>query len=216
MDHCCSPPPSAAPGYRRVLGIALIVNAIMFVVEASAGLAASSVSLQADALDFFGDAANYGLSLSVLSLALAWRARAALVKGISMGLFGVWVIAAAAVNVAAGETPHAPTMGAVGFAALLANFGVAVLLYRYRDGDANMRSVWLCTRNDALGNLAVMAAALGVFGTGSLWPDVAVAATMAGLALFASVETVRSALHELRTGTPALREAAEHRTLRHG
>lgn len=216
MDHCCPPPPTAAPGYRRVLWIALAVNAAMFVVEASAGLAAGSVSLQADALDFFGDAANYGLSLSVLSLALVWRARAALVKGVSMGLFGVWIIVAAAVNVAAGETPHAPTMGAVGFAALLANVGVAVLLYRYRDGDANMRSVWLCTRNDALGNLAVMAAALGVFGTGSLWPDIAVAAVMAGLALAAAVETVRSALHEIRTGAPARRDAAEHRTLRHG
>lgn len=210
MDHCCSPPPpSEAPGYRRVLWIALIVNAVMFVVEASAGLAAGSVSLQADALDFFGDAANYGLSLSVLSMALAWRARAALVKGVSMGLFGVWVIAAAAVNVAVGETPHAATMGVIGFLALAANVGVAVLLYRYREGDANMRSVWLCTRNDALGNVAVMAAALGVFGTGSLWPDIAVAAVMAGLALTASVETVRSALHELRTGAPTLRNADE-------
>ena len=109
----------------RTLAAVLAINAAMFVVEAAAGLAAGSVSLQADALDFFGDAANYGLSLSVLTMALVWRARAALVKGVSMGLFGVWVIAAAAVNVTTGETPHAATMGVVGFAALLANVGVA-------------------------------------------------------------------------------------------
>jgi Co/Zn/Cd efflux system component len=210
MDSCCSPAPSISPGYRRVLWIALIVNAAMFAVEGAAGLAAGSVSLQADALDFFGDAANYGLSLSVLSLALAWRARAALVKGVSMGLFGVWVIAAAAANVLAGGTPHAATMGVVGFAALVANLGVALMLYRYRDGDANMRSVWLCTRNDALGNLAVMAAALGVFGTGSLWPDIAVAAVMASLALSASSETISSALRELKLGAPSAAHAQRH------
>jgi Co/Zn/Cd efflux system component len=168
------------------------------------------VSLQADALDFFGDAANYGLSLSVLSLALAWRARAALVKGVSMGLFGVWVIGAAVASVLAGGTPHAATMGGVGFAALVANVGVAVMLYRYRDGDANMRSVWLCTRNDALGNVAVMLAALGVFGTGSLWPDVAVAAVMASLALSAAGQTITSALRELRTGVVVPHPAHDH------
>ena len=210
MESCCSPAPSVAPGYRRVLWVALFVNAAMFVVEAAAGLAAGSVSLQADALDFFGDAANYGLSLSVLSMALVWRARAALVKGVSMGLFGVWVIAMAVANVLAGGTPHAVTMGAVGFAALVANVGVAVMLYRYRDGDANMRSVWLCTRNDALGNVAVMLAAVGVFGTGSLWPDIAVAAVMASLALSAASQTIASALRELRTGVVAPHPAHDH------
>jgi Co/Zn/Cd efflux system component len=199
MDSCCpAPPPSASPDYRRVLWIALIVNAVMFAVEAGAGLAAGSVSLQADALDFLGDAANYGLSLSVLSLALVWRARAALVKGISMGLFGIWVIGAAIANVLGDAMPHAPTMGVVGFLALIANVGVALMLYRYREGDANMRSVWLCTRNDAIGNAAVMVAALGVFGTGTLWPDIAVAAVMASLALSASYLTIRSALAELK------------------
>jgi Co/Zn/Cd efflux system component len=156
------------------------------------------VSLQADALDFLGDAANYGLSLSVLSLGLVWRARAALVKGISMGLFGLWVIGAATMNVIGGALPDAPTMGVVGFLALVANVGVAMMLYQYREGDANMRSVWLCTRNDAIGNAAVMVAALGVFGTGTLWPDIAVAAVMASLALSASYLTIRSALGELK------------------
>jgi Co/Zn/Cd efflux system component len=198
MDACCAPPPpSESKAYRRVLWIALVVNAAMFVVEAAAGLAAGSVSLQADALDFFGDAANYGLSLSVLSMALVWRARAALVKGISMGLFGVWVIAAAIMNVMAGGVPEAATMGIVGFLALVANVGVALMLFRYREGDANMRSVWLCSRNDAIGNAAVMVAALGVFGTGTLWPDIAVAGIMAALALSASYETIRTAAREL-------------------
>jgi len=213
MDACCSapPPPKDTPSaYRRVLWVALVVNAAMFAVEAIAGMAAGSVSLQADALDFFGDAANYALSLSVLSMALIWRARAALVKGVSMGLFGVWVLGAAAYNVMAGATPSAITMGAIGFLALIANVGVAVMLYRFREGDANMRSVWLCSRNDAIGNAAVMVAALGVFGTGTLWPDIAVAAVMAGLALSAAVETVRAAVQELKTGVAAPQDAHGH------
>lgn len=199
MDACCpAPSPSTSPAYRRVLWIALAVNAAMFLVEVVAGVAAESVSLQADALDFFGDAANYGLSLAVLTMAAGWRARAALVKGASMGLFGLWVIVAAVMNVMGDTVPHAPTMGVIGFLALLANLGVAVLLYRYREGDANMRSVWLCTRNDAIGNVMVMVAALGVFGTGTLWPDVIVAAAMASLALSAAWQTVRLALAELQ------------------
>jgi Co/Zn/Cd efflux system component len=213
MDACCSAPPppkDTSSTYRRVLWAALIINAVMFVVEGIAGMAAGSVSLQADALDFFGDAANYALSLSVLSMALVWRARTALVKGLSMGLFGIWVMGAAAYNVMTGATPSAITMGAVGFVALVANVGVAVMLYRFREGDANMRSVWLCSRNDAIGNAAVMVAALGVFGTGTLWPDIVVAAVMAGLALSAAVETVRAARQELKTGVAAPREAHAH------
>jgi Co/Zn/Cd efflux system component len=213
MDACCPAPPppnDTSSNYRRVLWAALIINAVMFAVEGIAGMAAGSVSLQADALDFFGDAANYALSLSVLSMALVWRARAALVKGLSMGLFGVWVLGAAAYNVMTGATPIAITMGAIGFLALIANVGVAVMLYRFRQGDANMRSVWLCSRNDAIGNAAVMVAALGVFGTGTLWPDIVVAAVMAGLALSASVETVRAAMQELKTGVAAPRDAHGH------
>lgn len=204
MEQCCHPPaPGASPEYRRILWLALIINLVMFVVEAASGLAAGSVSLQADALDFFGDAANYALSLSVLSLALAWRARAAMVKGISMGLFGVWVLGASAISISNGAAPHAMTMGVVGFMALVANVGVALMLYRFREGDANMRSVWLCTRNDAIGNLAVMVAAIGVFGTGALWPDIAVALIMAGLALSSAVLTIRAALAELNTAAHA-------------
>jgi Co/Zn/Cd efflux system component len=185
------------PGYRRVLWIALVVNALMFAVEIGAGIAAGSVSLLADAIDFFGDAANYALTLSVLALGVAWRARVALVKAASMLLFGVLVLARAGWAVLDGTAPEPLTMGLVGLLALAANVGVAMLLYAYREGDANMRSVWLCTRNDAIGNVAVMAAALGVFGTGTRWPDVAVAAIMATLALSAGFSVVRQARKEL-------------------
>ncbi len=197
---CSSPPPSADPRYRRILWIALLVNAAMFVVELGAGMQSGSAALLADAIDFAGDAANYGVSLWVLAMATAWRARAALLKGASMLAFGVFVIARVAWGALQGVPPEPITMGAIGLLALAANLGVAVLLYAWREGDANMRSVWLCTRNDALGNLAVMAAALGVFGTGAAWPDLAVAAIMAGLAISGGISVVRQALGELRAG----------------
>jgi Co/Zn/Cd efflux system component len=199
--HCCPPPPaapSASPRYRRVLWVALIVNLAMFLVEVVAGWQAGSVSLLADAVDFFGDAANYGLSLLVLGMALQWRARAALVKGASMAAFGVFVLAKAGWSAASGVVPEPLTMGVVGLLALAANVGVAALLYAWREGDANMRSVWLCTRNDAIGNLAVLAAALGVFGTGSAWPDLGVAVVMAVLALTAARSVIGQARAELR------------------
>jgi Co/Zn/Cd efflux system component len=189
---------AAQPGYRRVLWIALVVNAAMFVVELGAGLGTGSVSLLADSIDFFGDAANYGVSIAVLSLGLAWRARAALLKAASMILFGALVLARAAWAAMHGVPPEALAMGLVGTLALAANLGVAWLLYAYREGDANMRSVWLCTRNDAIGNVAVMLAALGVFGTNSAWPDLVVAAVMALLALSAGVSVLRQARGELR------------------
>ena len=169
--HCCNhQSPEAAlrsRRYRRILWIALAVNLLMFAVEIGAGLKAGSVSLLADSLDFLGDSANYAISLWVLGMALTWRARAAQLKAVSMLLFGLGVLGAALWHWWQGALPSAPTMGVVGGLALLANVGVAALLYAYREGDSNMRSVWLCTRNDALGNLAVLAAALGVFGTGS-------------------------------------------------
>ncbi|NRF65638.1 cation transporter [Aquincola sp. S2] len=183
--------------YRRVLWIALAVNAAMFAIEIAGGLQSASVSLLADAVDFFGDAVNYGLSLAVLGLGFAWRARAALFKGWTMGLYGAAVLVHALWSAATGRVPDPLTMGLIGALALTANVSVALLLYRFRDGDANMRSVWLCTRNDAIGNLAVLAAAAGVFGTGTRWPDLAVAATMAVLALTAAFSVVRQARGEL-------------------
>jgi cation diffusion facilitator family transporter len=190
------------PAWRRALWIALVLNLIMFVVELGAGLQANSVSLLADAVDFAGDAANYALSLAVLGMAAVWRSRAALVKGLSMTAYGLFVIAKAVWVLRSGSVPEPLTMGLVGALALAVNTGVAVLLYSFRSGDANMRSVWLCSRNDALSNLAVMLAALGVFGTGSAWPDLAVAAVMAALALGAGVSVIRQARSEL-AGAPA-------------
>jgi len=201
-DHChghgCAAPAATSPRYRRVLWVALVVNAAMFGVELAAGLGSGSVSLLADAVDFFGDAANYALSLAVLGMALAWRARAAWVKGVSMGAFGLFVLGRAAFVATGDSVPEHLTMGLVGALALAANVGVAALLYAWREGDANMRSVWLCSRNDAIGNLAVMGAALGVFGSGTAWPDLLVAAVMASLALSAAWSVMRQARGELR------------------
>lgn len=198
--HCCPAPaaPAVDPAYRRALWIALAVNAGMFVAEIAAAWSSGSVALLADSIDFFGDAANYALSLAVVGMALPARSRAALFKAACMGAFGVFVLGQALWRLGAGQPPEAFTMGAVGFAALLANAGVAWMLYRFRAGDSNMRSVWICSRNDAIGNLAVMLAALGVFGTGSAWPDLAVAATMGLLALTGAVSVWRHARGELQ------------------
>lgn len=204
--HCCQHEASRAeslidlPRYRRILWIALVVNAAMFLVEVAAGLSAGSLSLLADAVDFAGDAMNYAVSLAVLASALAWRARAAILKAISMMGFGLYVLGAALWSVWHGELPQAMTMGGVAIMALLANLGVAWLLYAFREGDANMRSVWLCTRNDAIGNVAVLVAALGVFGTGTAWPDLIVASLMAGLALHGGRAVLKQARAELRDG----------------
>lgn len=202
--HCCdhghenANAAAASPVYRRILWVALAVNLAMFAVEIGAGLAAQSSSLLADSLDFLGDSANYGLSLFVLGMALHWRARASLIKAASMAAFGLWVAYVTIGHALAGTVPSAPVMGAVGALAFAANLGVAFLLYRWREGDSNMRSVWLCTRNDAIGNLAVLVAAAGVFGSGTGWPDYVVAAIMSGLALTGAFQVARHALGELR------------------
>jgi Co/Zn/Cd efflux system component len=203
MSACCSggcssEKPPVDRRYRRILWIALFVNAAMFVVELAGGWNAGSVSLLADAVDFFGDAANYGLSLFVLALAPIWRSRTALIKGLTMGGYGLFVLGTATSNLSKGIVPEPATMGAIGFLALLANLSVAVLLFTYRNGDSNMRSVWLCTRNDAIGNVAVMLAALGVFGTGSGLPDIIVAGVMGFLGLSAAKAVVSQARGELK------------------
>lgn len=204
MSGCCGDdlckPQSAPPAgrWRLALWIALVVNGGMFLVEGTAGLLSGSAALQADSLDFLGDAANYAISLGVAGMALAWRARAAMLKGATMLVFGAWVSGATLWGVFEGRTPEAPVMGALGLAALVANVAVAIMLYGFRTGDANMRSVWICSRNDAIGNVAVMLAALGVFGTNSRWPDLLVAAVMALLALQGGWEIVRQARGELR------------------
>lgn len=199
-DACCAPKlPDAAASlrYRRVLWIALVVNLLMFVVELAASYTADSVSLLADAVDFAGDAANYGLSLGAIALGSLWQSRAAVVKGLSMGAYGVFVLVYAAWVLISGSQPEPLTMGIVGMVALAANVGVAALLFAYREGNANMRSVWLCTRNDAIGNVAVLIAAAGVVGSGSAWPDVLIAVLMSALALSAAFKVLRQAFGEL-------------------
>jgi Co/Zn/Cd efflux system component len=198
--HDCQQPPDLHRGnqaYRRVLWLVLAINAFMFLVEIGAGLAAGSASLQADALDFLGDASNYAISLFVVGMALRYRAMAAAAKGATMAAFGLWVIGVTAWHVLNGTLPSAFTMGTVGSAALVANAASFGLLWAFRGGDANMRSAWVCTRNDVLGNIAVLLAALGVFGTGTGWPDVIVAAIMAALALQGAVIVLRQATVEL-------------------
>lgn len=195
---CTAPEPkSPAPGFRKALWIALWVNLAMFVVEGVASLSSGSVSLMADAIDFFGDSANYILSLTVLSMGMLWRGRAAMVKGITMTAFGLVVWARAVWVVQAGITPEPLTMGAVGLLALAANVSVAAMLFKFREGDSNMRSVWLCSRNDAISNIAVMVAALGVFGTGTAWPDLIVAAIMGTLAITAGISVMRHARSDI-------------------
>ena len=200
--NCCSSTSNCdttrtSTRYRKILWAALVLNLGMFGVEIVAGMRAGSVSLLADSLDFLGDAANYGISLWVLGMSLTLRARASLFKALSMLVFGVGVLVAAIWHLFSGQVPDAPTMGVVATLALLVNVGVAALLYAYREGDSNMRSVWLCSRNDALGNIAVLLAALGVFGTGSAWPDLLVASIMAGLAVTSSYQVMRHARQEL-------------------
>ena len=202
MSDCCgatcsSKKPIVDRKYRRILAIALVVNLVMFGAELVAGLGAASVSLLADAVDFLGDAGNYALSLFVLGLASAWQSRTAMIKGLTMGAYGLFVMGKALWSLSTGVLPEPVTMGLVGLLALAANGGVGILLYTYREGNANMRSVWLCTRNDMIGNVAVMFAALGVFGTDSGWPDIVVAALMATLALKASIAVVAQSRREL-------------------
>jgi Co/Zn/Cd efflux system component len=211
---CCDQtidPHRGDESYRRVLWAVLAINAAMFAVEVAAGLAAGSASLQADALDFLGDAGNYAISLFVVGMALRYRAMAAFLKGATMAVFGFWVLSVTAWHAWHGMLPHAFTMGAVGVAALVANAASFGLLWAYRSGDANMRSAWICARNDVLGNLAVLLAALGVLGTGTGWPDVIVAAIMAMLAIQGSWIVVRQSLIELNKA-PAYRAGQEPAT----
>ncbi len=190
--------PETDARYRRILWVALTINLGMFLVESGAGLTAGSVALQADALDFLADAANFAVSLFLLGVTLRGRAIAALAKGVTMGLLGLWLLGAMVRHALSGSVPEAPVMGTVGVAALIANGTVLALLMAYRRGDANMRSIWICTRNDALGNLAVLAAAAGVFGTGRGWPDAIVATIMASLALWGAAQIILYAATEIR------------------
>ena len=185
------------PVFRRVLWIALVANLIMFAVELVASLLGDSVSLQADALDFFSDAANYGISLLVIGMALHLRARAALIKAATMVTFGLWVLGSAVYRAYTGSAPDPTMMGSIALLALAVNVVVAWMLYAHRNGDSNKRSIWLCSRNDAIGNIAVLLAAFGVFASATRWPDLIVAAVIALLSTTAAVQVIRMARLEL-------------------
>lgn len=211
-DDCCASACGTTqslndPRWRKVLWVALGLNATMFAVELVAGTLAHSRSLQADALDFLGDAANYAISLGVAGLALRWRARTALIKGVTILIFGVAVLGSALWGLVNGSSPDPIAMGAVGFLALLVNVSVALMLYRYRTGDANMRSVWICSRNDAINNLLVIGAGLAVLWSGSGLPDLLVAFAMAALGISGGWQIVRQSMAELKAA-PAMVEQA--------
>jgi Co/Zn/Cd efflux system component len=201
-DLCAGPSTAVERGYGRVLWFALTINLAMFGAEIVASFLAGSVSVLADALDFLGDAANYGVALAVAGLALAWRARAALLKGAVMGLFGLWVAGSTLRHALDGTVPEAGIMGGIGLAALAANLVVAALLYRHRRNDSQALSVWLCSRNDCIANIAVMLAAAGVWASGTHWPDIAVAGGIAVLGLSSAAQVLRAAAKELRAARP--------------
>lgn len=163
----------------------------------TAGHISGSQALMADALDFFADGITYTISLIVIGKALRVRSFAALTKGISLLLMGMWVMGNTIYDVFFLVTPKAEIMGVIGFMAFLANLASVLILMRWREGDANVRSVWLCSRNDAIGNVAVMLAAVGVFGTGTGWPDLMVAGIMAVLFINSSIKIIKQSNQEL-------------------
>lgn len=188
------------PLYRKILWLVIVINGAMFFTEMAAGRIAGSLALQADALDFLADTLTYGMSLAVIGGSLKTRSTAALLKGASLLLMGFWVFGSTLWQVFVLNLPRAEIMGVIGFLALAANLASVLLLMRYREGDANIRSVWLCSRNDAIGNVVVMIAALGVWETASAWPDLLVAAIMAGLFLSSSFQILRQGWREYRSG----------------
>jgi Co/Zn/Cd efflux system component len=193
---CASGKSPVDPRYRRILWIALLINAGMFAVELVSGWQADSAALLADSGDFMGDALNYGISLFILGMLPVWRSRSSLIKGVSMGAYGCFVLASTAWHVASDSMPAAGTMTLIGVMALVANGAVAALLYTLRNGDSDMRAVWLCTRNDVIGNLMVLLAAGFVAKTSSNWPDVMVAAGMGVLSLTAAWAVIKRARQE--------------------
>ena len=199
--HCCEghQAETASPAFKRALWFALIVNFSMFLVEIIASEYSDSMSLKADALDFFADSANYLVSLLVVAASVATRAKASLLKAGTMLLLGSYVMIAAILRVVYGSEPNAETMGIIGALALIANVVVAVVLYRFRDGDSNMQSVWLCTRNDAIGNVMVLLAAVAVVVSGTRWPDLAVAIVIAFLAISSAIKVIGLAKAELKS-----------------
>lgn len=194
--------------YRRILWVIIAINGLMFLVEMAAGIGAQSQALQADALDFLGDTLTYGISLWAIGKALSVRANVAIFKGVSLLLMALWVMGSTLYRIVFLNSPDPYTMGGVAIAAFIANVVSVLLLVRYKDGDANVRSVWLCSRNDAIGNLVVVLAASGVWASGSPWPDLVVALVLSLLFLSSSWQIMKLAMQERRQ----TREAAASST----
>lgn len=201
MSGCCEDKPfdGVSPDYRRALIAVIAINAVMFFVEMTAGLMSGSQALKADALDFAGDTATYALSLFVIGASLQTRARASLIKGASLAVIAIAVLTMTGLRVLEGAPPEAGTMGVIGLLALLANLTSVLILLRWRDGDSNVRSVWLCSRNDAIGNVGVIAAGGLVAATGAAWPDLVVAALLASLFLKSAAAITIQAIGELKS-----------------
>ena len=201
MDDCCIDKTCAVDRLRErqtgTLRLVLLVNAAMFVVELAAGLLAGSVALLADSLDMLGDALVYGFSLYVVARGPVWKARAAVAKAAVMGLFGLFVLGELVYKLLFPQLPTAETMGGVGAVALIANSVCFALLWRHRAEDINMRSVWLCSRNDLIANVSVVLAAVAVWVTLSPWPDIAVGALICAVFLRSAVLVAREARGEL-------------------
>ena len=205
--QCCQNQPKfegVSPGFRRALWLVIAINGALFFVEMIAGRIGQSQALQADALDFFADTITYGLSLYVIGMSLKARSLVVLLKGLSLAGMGLWVFGSTVYRVFIPGIPQAEVMGLIGFLALLANLISVLLLVRYRDGDANVRSVWLCSRNDAIGNVAVILAGSAVWITSNAWPDLIVASFMSGLFLWSSAQILHLVYKENRqTDLPA-------------
>ncbi|MFN7836130.1 MAG: cation transporter [Burkholderiaceae bacterium] len=194
--------------YKRILYVCLIANAVMFGVQTMGSYEALSVSLLANALDFLSDAANYAISLFVLGKSLQARAKASYLKGVSLGLIGLWVAFETLQHALQPELPKPEIMTVISIVGLAVNIGCAVLLYRHRGGDSNRESVWICSRNDAIGNIAVIFAAGGVFASATAWPDIIVAAILGYLALSGAWQILRAARKDLNTHREKKNEVA--------
>ena len=192
----------ASKPFKRAMWLVIAINGVMFLIEMIGGFLAESQALKADALDFLGDTVTYSITLMVIGMPLVWRAWAALFKGVSLGCMGLWVFGSTLYHAVYLGSPQAETMGLIGVMALTANLTSVWLLFRFRNGDANVRSVWLCSRNDAIGNLAVIVAASGVWVTNSAYPDIFVAGIMSALFLWSSYQIIRQSLNELSDRSP--------------
>ncbi|MGB7541566.1 MAG: cation transporter [Burkholderiales bacterium] len=202
MADCCNDKACEIEALRAkqtsTLKVVLAINAVMFVVELSAGFAADSVSLVADSLDMLGDALVYGFSIYAVARGARHKAISALLKGGIMAAFGLMVLAQAGYKTLHPHAPVVELIGSIGVLALAANGLCLALLWRHRADDINMSSVWLCSRNDIIANVSVLVAAAAVWWLGSGWPDIIIGVALAGLFLKSAMFVLRGAHAELR------------------